>query len=297
MKKSKFILSSLVLSVMTFNSLSIVSADGINTENPTIEFTHEVIETPAVKTNTEPYSLQVQFRQTLNIPTNISEKEMTDLIPIMNTTGWEYNAIENIFERFVAYEGLEVATQDNANSVPYDTKTTDIKGNVVISSPAEDQFNIKITDPKSKLSFNKKLNASNSENGSIIIDVDFSSMLANDAQYMLQKSGADISPMASSTDPYWVAGELGYTGKRLHCNRFNGPNGDNRYWSHFSAQGLKNFVGSDCDTSASVTLACLADDIPALPNHCEAGIAPDKPNSKEATCSGEQGLSRYFHFR
>ncbi|AWB43763.1 hypothetical protein DCC85_05690 [Paenibacillus sp. CAA11] len=295
MTKSKVLLSLLVFSAMTLSSISFASASGNTARDAKAHFTNEVIEAP-VDSSTQAYSLQVQFRQTLQAPADLSSEELNDLVSTMQITGWEYNALENIFERYVNYEGLNVSAS-GTDGLVQNTATTDQEGKVVLPAPSGEELQLQISDPETNMKFTRDIHTGNVDSGSVTIDLDYTSMLENDAKYMLHKSGSSISPMASSTNPYWSEGEAGVTGKRLHCNRFNGPKGDNKYWSHFSVQGLKNFVGSDCDTSASVTLACVADDLPLVPNHCEAGIAPNKANSKEATCSGEQGLSRYFHFR
>lgn len=274
---------------MALNSLSFASASGLQNKSD------KIVESETTSSYLDSFNLQINFRQTLKAPTDLSTEELDNLITTMNITGWKYNGLENIFERLVNYAGLDVAVNEGEESTIFGK--TDAEGRVVLASPLGNKLNLEITDPESKLNFKQEIATNHLDSGSVTFDLDYTSMLESDDNYILKYDDSVILPMASTTNPYWSAGEKGVVGYRLHCNRFNGPSGDNAYHSHFSAQGLINFVGSDCDTSASVTLACIADDIPFMTNHCEAGIAPNKPNSKEATCSGDQGLSRYFHFR
>lgn len=46
------------------------------------------------------------------------------------------------------------------------------------------------------------------------------------------------------------SGEPVKTGTHVHCNRFNGPNSDHKYWSKFDPRAWKDFYHSDCDYHA-----------------------------------------------
>jgi hypothetical protein len=255
-------------------------------------------------TDKETHQINVQFRHIIDVPTDITKDELGELIKIANNTEWRYNELENVFQRFTSYEGLNI--EINRQSIveeAHDCEEVEILDNhknytdengyvTIIASKESELTEIMILDPSTGLEFNKIINLRQGE--SVIIDLDITSMLSNDAN---SNSGLDIVPYASPTNPYWEDGELGTPGKRLHCNRFNGPYGNNTYYSsHIKPQAIANFFYSDCDVSINWTLECIKDDIPLMTNFCAAGIPPTQSGSKEASCSGVQGKSRYFHY-
>lgn len=303
MKKMKLFTSVLLATTFVTATYSLASIASANSDLPKTNTSKLVSVNEENKGVSASHNINVKFRQIMKVPSNATANELDELIPLMQTTGWEYNKLENIFERFVSYKGIEISLNNSTNNTKglltqskQDTNAlkTDSKGTVTIDSYEQNtsSLSLSITDPSSDMTFTAKAN----NNGEVVIDLDVSSMVDDTTVSQLPRKGG-ISTNADRNNPYWSVGELGYTGKRLHCNRFNGPHGDNRYYSHSSVQGLQNFVGSDCDMSFLNSTVCLADDIPGMANHCEAGIPPTQAGSKEATCSGDQGLSRYFHFR
>lgn len=60
----------------------------------------------------------------------------------------------------------------------------------------------------------------------IVIDIAANEVMQDDTDILL----LDENNRASSTNPYWEIGESGSYGKALHCNRFNGKNGNNKYY-------------------------------------------------------------------
>lgn len=239
----------------------------------------------------EAYVINIQFRQIMTVPNNTTDDELNSLIEIGNLTGWEYNAIENVFERFTTYEGLSVEPKNP--SIVAAPNYTDENGDVIVAMPNElENIELIVSDPSTDLAFDTMADVSKEE--LIVIDLDITSMLTNDS-YMSNRP--EIVLFASSTNPYWDDGEVGVPGKRLHCNRFNGPYGNNTYYSsHIKPQAIANFFYSDCDVSINWTLECIKDDIPLMTNFCAAGIPPYESSSKEASCSGVEGRSRYFHY-
>jgi hypothetical protein len=43
--------------------------------------------------------LSVQFKHTLPVPTGATDEELDELIEIASLANWDYNAIENVFEK------------------------------------------------------------------------------------------------------------------------------------------------------------------------------------------------------
>lgn len=235
--------------------------------------------------------LNVQFRHTLAISADTTSSELEELIEIANLTGWEYNAIENVFEKYVSYEGLTIAARGEKSSAKLGL--TDEQGDVYLSTKENTgALEYVISDPVSELEFTGQVDKNNKN--LITIDSDLTSKLASD-QYSDMVTAASG---ASYTNPYWNDKQAGVVGYRLHCNRFNGPYGNNTYYSnHLAAQTISNFFYSDCDVSINYTLACIRDDLPLMSNYCEAGTSGSYSHGpKEATCSGVEGRSRYFHY-
>jgi hypothetical protein len=260
---------------------------------------------PAAKANintrpTSEVSMPLKFRLTMPVPLTgnnggpITQEELNELIKRMEerSSWWKYNEEENIFERFQSYPGVHVEIKSNNRSIGI--STTDELGNFSISIPTDtDLVDIEIHDPESDQMFILKsvqlLNLNE-----LIVDADIGFMLEETAE----NKEMSMQQRASATDPYWSDGERGATGKRLHCNRFNGPYGNNTYYSnHFSQQTLDNFDHSDCDIAFASSLACLKDYQSIIDKRCAAGLPPSDLDSKEAVCSEQLHEPRTFHFK
>ena len=96
-----------------------------------------------------------------------------------------------------------------------------------------------------------------------------------------------------------VNGKRPAHGHQVHCNRFNGYNGDGKYWSsQTSSAALKNFAWSDCDVAFALWVAaCALDYSPTASLRYCAG----EPSSKRGKCSAWGDLnpaashSKTFH--
>ncbi|KRK69362.1 hypothetical protein [Lentilactobacillus buchneri] len=96
------------------------------------------------------------------------------------------------------------------------------------------------------LSSNKDLSSSTSVASSSpnVRVLDYSDVIQN----MDEANGDSNTPNGTLLGAYpgQNVGDHVSTGTHVHCNRFNGPKSDHRYWSHSSAKGLADFAGSDC---------------------------------------------------
>jgi hypothetical protein len=89
-------------------------------------------------------------------------------------------------------------------------------------------------------------------------------------------------------------GEIGRPGAYVHCNRFNGPNGNNTYYSNEASSGaITNFYLSDCDR-AFFAYNCVMDYTDST--NCKGLLYYGSTrNSNPRDCSTHLGHSIKFH--
>lgn len=221
-------------------------------------------------------TIDVKFRQIISLQ-NISGEDnelMEQAILASSTTGWVYNEPEQCLERFVTYDDIEVFADK-------EEVILDNNGKARFISQSDKDIDIKVYDPILDKTYVQRIGGDSVES-KIIIDMDISPMFSIDTE-------SKTLAKASATDPFWVDGELGYFGKRLHCNRFNGPLGNGRYYSNnASPQAILNFTQSDCDFALASSSKCLAD-------YGSNPFCAATPESKQASCSTLLGHYNRFH--
>lgn len=225
--------------------------------------------------------ITVLFRQTYKIDwSTVSESEKQKTIESTSVNGWSYNKEEEVFERFVPYEDVEVSLENSDES-----EKTDSDGKVQLNHTNDKEL-VHISLEGVNEDLEQKVDLSQ-DNATIVKDLDISQMLS-ESEKDLYNEQPSIGTRASSTNPYWSVGESGTYGKRLHCNRFNGPNGDHKYYPNHYPQAWTNFVKSDCDYALGRSTNCLAD-YTSNP-YCAAS-----PESKQAKCSTMIGHYNRYH--
>ncbi|PEL08323.1 hypothetical protein [Bacillus sp. AFS017336] len=228
--------------------------------------------------------IKVLFRQTYAVNWNeVSEieKDKTINLFVNGNTGWSYNPDEEVFERFVSLENIEVTLENSEES-----KTTNTNGEVVLNGEGKQLVNISMEGIDDNLS--QIVDFSQNE-VNIIKEMDISQMLKDSEKDLYtEKPSSTSNTRASSTDPYWEIGEEGHYGDRLHCNRFNGPAGNGKYYPNYYPQAAINFIMSDCDYSLGRSKRCLADY--TSDKYCAAS-----PSSKQGKCSTFIGHYNRFH--
>jgi hypothetical protein len=124
--------------------------------------------------------------------------------------------------------------------------------------------------------------------------IDFHALLAGMGDHSTENVG-----QTSDHNYQWLTdGEAGYHYRAVHCNRFNGYQGNGRYYADkTSSQAVQNFAKSDCDWALALwTTACLADYGPAAYTYCGG-----EPQAKNGHCSDWGDINptvehaRYFH--
>ena len=246
-------------------------------------------------------------RQTMAMPEVNSQDELENFLFILSHSGWAYNEEEHMLERFTQLPHVQVGTLGRARTFTPHTVadqdglfTLDFDG--LEAGLARNISNIELvfSDPDSDLLFMARIIPDESL---FVMDIDITSMVIGEGEPDVIFTGSPQSEhaRAAHNNPFWQNGELGFTGFRLHCNRFNGPWGDNRYYSnHLLVQTMINFTMSDCDFAMGQNiLRCINDMIPWADNYCAAdgsfrGVGA---SGREATCSTMTHSPRTFHFR
>lgn len=205
-----------------------------------------------------------------------------DLISLYEDCGWSFSPDENAFYRSVEYDNepividgedfdvendgnveiekeeledsssVEIESITGDKTITLDIENTDeltITENVCINSVMEDMDSIIINEETSD-----RIDASddteNEETNAIDYDVEglenFDEM-EGEVQTKDQKKGQ-------------IDGEKPKKGDIVSCNRFNGYQGDGKYYSNqASAKAIKNFCNSDCDWALFRSNECLKD--------------------------------------
>ncbi|MBE5108597.1 hypothetical protein IGI01_26140 [Bacillus thuringiensis] len=234
--------------------------------------------------STDSTDITVLFRQTYKVDWSlISENEKQKTIESTSVNGWKYNQEEEIFERFVPYENVEVSLENSNESIK-----TDANGTVKLNHDNDtDKEVVNISVDGVDENLEQVVDLSKKE-VTIVKDLDISQMLSDSEKDLYNEAPKNINTRASSTDPYWSVGESGVYGKRLHCNRFNGPGGNRKYYPNHYPQAWANFAGSDCDYALGRSTNCLAD-YGSNP-YCAAA-----PATKQAKCSTMIGHYNRYH--
>jgi hypothetical protein len=219
------------------------------------------------------------FRQTIDLPDAVASDEdfLGQLAEASESTGWNYNATEQRFERLVTYEHIDVSVNDNET-------VANAPGSYSALRAGNEPLEINVYDPTTGITYSQLL-GDGSDTIDTIIDIDISPMLTIDSD----NESLVKNPLlrASTTDPYWTDGEEGVYGYRLHCNRFNGYLGDGCYYDN-ELYGLLNFFASDCDWALGSYTDCLAD-------YGSNPFCAASPASKQASCSGLIDHYKRFH--
>ncbi|PWK07940.1 hypothetical protein [Tumebacillus permanentifrigoris] len=99
---------------------------------------------------------------------------------------------------------------------------------------------------------------------------DFDSFFASMAASPTTPSNGDVQGVVigdGSSGPYpgQTTGQYVRFGEHVHCNRFNGPYSDNRYWPQGYPASIADFDGSDCDI-ANIWWGCTS---PGADTECD----------------------------
>lgn len=220
--------------------------------------------------------LNIMIRKTYKVDWNMLENGMTKeqyLEKFRNEVpSWTYNEREDVMEEYVTFENCNIEIE-NLNS-----RNKKSSENVALVT-VKNEDNIEIASQKINL---------NNDSNTVIIDIAADEIMqVNNDVLSIQNS------RASSNNPYWSIGEAGAYGKAVHCNRFNGYLGNNKYYNTSHPQSLINFIGSDCDYAVLKNPSLCINDYSSnnSKRYCSAS-----PTSKNGKCSTYIGHYNKFHF-
>jgi hypothetical protein len=199
-----------------------------------------------------------------------------NLIEMYTSSGWSWNQKDYQFERQVVYADADMII--NGKNV-----STDSKGQAEVKVEDGDVVRVKSLVGQEEVS--KKVNG-----GDEIIITE--NICVNDVIKKMDNPTITESTIDGEVQIGQRDKELPNKGDVVTCNRFNGPNGDGKYYSdRFSYQALKNFYMSDCDRALAKSAACLADYLPdASKRYCSL-YSP----SHYGKCSSIIGHSTRYH--
>lgn len=208
-----------------------------------------------------------------------------ELISILKSSGWNIN-------------GNTMTKRINARNMEVQVKGKDLKADdagvldMDITNAEED-----ITIVDNLNGSDLKVKAKKNQTTTVEKKLSFSKML--------EGMGASSTMHTDNTGTVSDHGFKGFSdgekpsyGATTHCNRFNGYQGDGKYYAdHTSAKAIKNFAYSDCDWALSLwTVACLRDYVNWDEKYC-AG----EPKAKNASCSNWADINpfvehaKYYH--
>ncbi|MBC2180005.1 hypothetical protein HCJ82_07585 [Listeria booriae] len=231
-----------------------------------------------------------------------------DLINLYLKAGWEWNKALNYMFKDVLYEDETV----NINGIDYvtdedgevSTKISVRSGSskVEVSSDNYDTNPVSITAEKNDEP--KQVSVKPGEQKEVVLleEINLDTMIDR----MDEMNGQKINTENTLTTDKFIATPLGKqdshhfevllmaskNGETVTCNRYNGPWGNNTYYSKTAnpVMAARNFLWSDCDQALVWHVQCLKDYGPAKYRYC----AWD-PTTKRGKCSGLIGHSKKFH--
>jgi hypothetical protein len=209
-----------------------------------------------------PEQAEIELIRVLKLSVN-SDQLNDEVIKMYESDEWEYDGSE--FVKKVQYkddkikiDGKELSPNEQGRYV------VDINGNSTEKTVGVKVDGVNYEDRKVTLN---KGNVSTIES---IIDV-------NELQNNMGSEPAVEEDTDSETAPDNLGvtsigqsdGQLPKKGDIVACNRFNGYQGNGRYYSNeASAQAVKNFFQSDCDVALANSVQCLRDHGPASWRYC-----------------------------
>lgn len=120
---------------------------------------------------------------------------------------------------------------------------------------SKNDSNIKVEKDNGKLIVEDYLNDQEKSMNAKVVD--FKSFIGsmdkkNSESYLMDDALFVLSYRSYSGKSYYGqhSGNYVHKGTHVHCNRFNGPYSDHRYWSKKHPEAWLDFIGSDCDWHA-----------------------------------------------
>ncbi|MFS0598874.1 hypothetical protein AB1L16_19395 [Peribacillus frigoritolerans] len=256
-----------------------------------------VTTTSAFAEDSEQVKKKLEIQTVKRLIITLPENPDSSIIDMYENGGWQYNPTSNQLEKPVTYKDLEI----EVDGKPY---TTDDNG--VVEVPVEKGYGEDIKIETEQLSASGKNSKEDEQKLSTTVEVSNEPIVIEEyinLNHILNSMGKETSNdttenTAVSNDqvgemkakaPYLDDKQLPSRGRALHCNRFNGFQGDGKYYEdEASWAAVRNFFQSDCDVSLGKSNKCLAD-YGSNP-YCAA-----KPASKNGHCGDIVGHANGYH--
>lgn len=186
----------------------------------------------------------VKVKRVVNQCLYVGPSVEDEIIEMYTSSGWSWNEKDNQLERQVVYGNTDMVIND-------ETVSTDSTGQAEVKVEDGDVVRVKSLVGENEVT--KKVNGGDE----IVVN---ENICVNDVMKKMDDPTISNNETDGETQIGQSNGQLPKRGDVVSCNRFNGPNGDGRYYSNrFSAKALKNFKWSDCDRALLKSTKCLAD--------------------------------------
>lgn len=232
---------------------------------------------PIIASAVEKETVDIKIKKVVNQCLYVGPGIEDEIIEMYTSSGWVWNEKDNQFERQVVYSNSDMVVND-------EIVVTDSEGNAKVEVNDGDVIRIKSYDGQQEVSkevdgVDELLINENIYVNDIIKKMDNLTVANDITDGETQKIGQNDK-------------ELPKKGDIVTCNRFNGPNGDGRYYKNkFSAKAIKNFFRSDCDRALSKYIYCFKD---YLPDHSKRYCSLYSP-SHYGKCSKLISHSTRYH--
>ncbi|MCY8539669.1 hypothetical protein [Bacillus haynesii] len=219
----------------------------------------------------------------------LSEDMPQEVIDVYTSGGWQLNEELNQLERDVAYEG-EIIEVDGQKV------KTDKNGEAVINVDKQDDVEISAENLLTNNKQTKEIELNSKEEETIIYEnIDLSEIIEDMGEGDELTEGAEVDVDSDEADGEVQVGGLTNGvkpkhGAYVHCNRFNGFQGDGKYCnkSKHPVKATINFFQSDCDVALAKSTKCLKD-------YTKSPYCSTKNTSTAGKCSSIVKHSKYYH--
>jgi hypothetical protein len=219
-----------------------------------------------------PATVKLVKSLTLTVPEGIDQS----IIDMYKSGGWEYT--NNQLIKRVSYPNLTVKYKGKEYITNADGEVE-----LPLKSDGEEVVEIEVDEFQKKGKPKKNIKLKPGKKTVIDEYINLNDLLQSMDKQFEEVPGEEKPQVGKTLDHGLKDGQLPAYKQYVHCNRFNGYQGNGRYYANeASPQAIKNFFQSDCDVALARSSNCLKDYLP----DADSRYCAIHPYSKNGRCSG-----------
>lgn len=223
-----------------------------------------------------------------------------ELISILKETGWTING--NKMTKRVPAKNMEIEIDGNLiksdNTGVFEIEIPETESELTLEgTPGLEKDKYMTKEDKEELKKNFKKTIKLKKDKTVIVEnrINFHEWIRSMDSPLSENGKSNAGKFEYHINGHYTALNYGDSmggshGKGTHCNRFNGMYGDGKYYKDTTYNGIKNFLGSDCDLSYQYSAVCNNDY--TSNKYCSGSYSPSYKNGR---CSNIITHARYYH--